>query len=75
MIIQEWGISQDLMIRTITKEQLHKWIGKGICNVAYLSIGLGIDNTASSAFSKAKVSHYPPSLQPTGSQLSMLYTI
>ena len=43
------------MIRTITKEELNKWLEKGISNVAYLSLGLGLENTASSAFIKAKV--------------------
>ena len=44
------------MIRTQTKEELHTWLEKGISNVAYLSIGLGVDNLASKAFIDAKVS-------------------
>ena len=54
-LVQEWGISQDLMIRTITKEELQKWLEKGISNVAFLSLGLGLDNKAASAFIQAKV--------------------
>ena len=52
---QEWGLSQDLLIGTLTQEALHTWLEKGISNVAFLGIGLGIDNLASCAFLEAKV--------------------
>ena len=54
--VQEWGMSQDLMVEMITSEGLNTWLEKGISNVAYLSIGLGLDNLASQAFIEAKVS-------------------
>ena len=54
-VIQEWGVSQDLMIETLTKEGLHTWLEKGIGNVAFISIALGLDNLASSKFIEAKV--------------------
>ena len=52
---QEWGISQDLLVETLTREGLHMWLERGISNVAYLSIALGLENVASSAFIEAKV--------------------
>lgn len=52
---QEWGVSQIMMIETLTKEGLGTWLEKGISNVAFLSLGLGLDNTASRAFIEAKV--------------------
>lgn len=54
-VLQEWGISQDLMVETLTKEGLHTWLEKGISNVAYISIALGLDNLASNKFIEAKV--------------------
>ena len=48
-------MSQDLMVEMLTKEGLNTWLEKGISNVAYLSIGLGLDNQASRAFIEAKV--------------------
>lgn len=53
--LQEWGVSQDMMIETLTKEGLGTWLEKGISNVAFLSLGLGLDNTASRVFIEAKV--------------------
>ena len=52
---QEWGVSQDMVIGTLTKESLEMWMEKGISNVAYLSLALGLDNTMSRAFIEAKV--------------------
>ena len=52
---QEWGVSQDMVIETLTREGLGTWLEKGISNVAFLSLGLGLDNTASRAFTEAKV--------------------
>ena len=52
---QEWGISQELMVETLTREGLHTWLERGISNVAYLSIALGLENVASKAFIEAKV--------------------
>ncbi len=43
------------MIRTTTNEELHKWLEKGISNVAFLSLGLGFDNKAAAGFIQAKV--------------------
>ena len=57
---QEWGVSQAMMIETLTKEGLGTWLEKGISNVAFLSLGLGLDNTASRAFIEAKVSECMP---------------
>ena len=45
-----------MVIETITKESLGTWLEKGISNVAFLSLGLGLDNTVSTAFTEAKVS-------------------
>ncbi|XP_064406559.1 zinc finger ZZ-type and EF-hand domain-containing protein 1-like isoform X2 [Halichondria panicea] len=59
-LAEEWGISHDLMIRTITKEELNKWLEKGIANVAFVSLALGLDNTAAAAFIKAKSEYVPP---------------
>ena len=42
----------------LTREGLHTWLEKGISNVAYLSLGLGLDNFAASAFVEAKVKPY-----------------
>ena len=53
---KDWGVSQDLMIETLTREGLNTWLEKGIGNVAFTSIALGLDNTASRAFIEAKVS-------------------
>ena len=53
--LQEWGVSQAMMIETLTREGLGTWLEKGISNVAFLSLGLGLDNTASHAFIEAKV--------------------
>lgn len=53
--LQEWGVSQTMMIETLTREGLGTWLEKGISNVAFLSLGLGLDNTASRAFIEAKV--------------------
>lgn len=44
-----------MMIETLTKEGLGTWLEKGISNVAFLSLGLGLDNTAARAFIEAKV--------------------
>ena len=52
------GVSQELMVETLSKEALHGWLEKGISNVAYISLALGLDNTASNAFIEAKVSLY-----------------
>ena len=52
---QEWGVSQELMVETLTREGLHTWLERGISNVAYLSIALGLENVASNAFIEAKV--------------------
>ena len=43
------------MVETLSKEALHGWLEKGISNVAYVSLALGLDNTASNAFIEAKV--------------------
>lgn len=52
-------MSQDLMVETLTREGLHTWLEKGISNVAFLSLGLGLDNLASRAFTEAKANtHY-----------------
>ncbi len=48
-------MSQDLMVEMITQEGLNTWLEKGISNVAYVSISLGLDNYASEAFINAKV--------------------
>lgn len=53
--LQAWGVSQIMMIETLTKEGLGTWLEKGISNVAFLSLGLGLDNAASHAFIEAKV--------------------
>lgn len=34
---------------------LHTWLEKGISNVAFVSIALGLDNSASNKFIEAKV--------------------
>lgn len=49
------GVSQELMVETLSKEALHGWLEKGISNVAYISIALGLENMASNAFIEAKV--------------------
>lgn len=51
-----WGVSQELMVETLSKEALRGWLEKGISNVAYISIALGLENIASNAFIEAKVS-------------------
>ena len=48
-------MSQAMVIETLTKEGLGTWLEKGISNVAFLSMGLGLDNSASRAFIEAKV--------------------
>ena len=48
-------MSQDLLVDMLTPEGLHTWLEKGISNVAYLSLGLGLENFASTAFTEAKV--------------------
>lgn len=52
---KEWGVSQELMVETLTKEGLSRWLEKGISNVAFVSVALGIDNTASRMFIEEKV--------------------
>lgn len=49
-------MSQAMVIETLTKEGLGTWLEKGINNVAFLSLGLGLENIASRAFIEAKVS-------------------
>ena len=44
-----------MVVETLTKESLETWLKKGISNVAFLSIGLGLKNAASIAFAEAKV--------------------
>ena len=43
------------MVETLSKEALHGWLEKGISNVAFISIALDLENTASNAFIEAKV--------------------
>ena len=43
------------MVETLTKEGLNSWLEKGISNVAYVSIALGLDNLASDTFIQEKV--------------------
>ena len=57
---QDWGVEQDLMVETITQESLSQWLEKGISNVAYLSLGLGLINKASEIFIEAKKKYVPP---------------
>ena len=45
-----------MVIETLTKESLGTWLEKGISNVAFLSLGLGLDNAASTTFLEARVS-------------------
>lgn len=45
-----------MVIETLTREGLGTWLEKGISNVAFLSLGLRLDNIASRAFTEAKVS-------------------
>ena len=52
---KEWGISQELMVETLTKEGLNRWLEKGISNVAFVSLALGIDNLAARTFKEEKV--------------------
>ena len=44
-----------MVVETLTKESLETWLEKGISNVAFLSLGMGLENTASPAFAEAKV--------------------
>ena len=55
---EEWGISQELMVETLTKEGLNKWLEKGISNVAFVSLALGIDNLAARTFTEEKVKEF-----------------
>ena len=55
LLLQRWGVSQTMVVETLTKESLETWLEKGISNVAFLSLGLGLENTASIAFAEAKV--------------------
>ena len=55
VILQRWGVSQTMVVETLTKESLETWLEKGISNVAFLSLGMGLENTASTAFAEAKV--------------------
>ena len=62
-------MSQDLLVEMLTREGLHTWLEKGISNVAYLSLGLGLDNFATNTFVEAKVKPYTllwtcPSVHP-----------
>ncbi len=43
------------MLETLTKEGLNRWLEKGISNVAFVSLALGLDNTAASTFTEEKV--------------------
>ncbi len=52
---KDWGISQELMVETLTKEGLNRWLEKGISNVAFVSLALGLDNLASKTFIEEKV--------------------
>ena len=52
---QEWGLSEELMMGTLTSEDLHRWLERGISNVAYVSITLGLDNFLAKAFIEEKV--------------------
>ena len=54
-MLQKWGVSQTMVVETLTKESLGTWLEKGIGNVAFLSLALGLENTASAAFIEAKV--------------------
>lgn len=43
------------MVETLTKEGLNRWLEKGISNVAFVSLALGLENAASNAFIQEKV--------------------
>ena len=42
-------------METLTKEGLNRWLEKGISNVAFVSLALGLENEASNAFIQEKV--------------------
>ena len=44
-----------MVVETLTKEGLGALLEKGISNVAFLSLALGLENAASIAFTEAKV--------------------
>lgn len=52
---QEWGQSEELMMGTLSSQELHRWLEKGVSNVAYLSIALGLDNLAAKTFMEERV--------------------
>ncbi|CAI8006132.1 Zinc finger ZZ-type and EF-hand domain-containing protein 1 [Geodia barretti] len=63
-LAERWGVSQTMVVETLTKESLETWLEKGISNVAFLSLGMGLENTASTAFAEAKRSYVPPVEEP-----------
>jgi hypothetical protein len=63
-LAERWGVSQTMVVETLTKESLETWLEKGISNVAFLSLGMGLENTASTAFAEAKQSYVPPVEEP-----------
>ena len=65
-LAEDWGITQDLLIDTLTKEGLSTWLEKGISNVALISVALGLDNVASKAFVDAKINYVPPEPKTEG---------
>eukprot|EP00731_Ephydatia_muelleri_P019637 Em0012g462a len=53
-LAEDWGITRDVLLDMLTKEELSTWLEKGISNVALISLALGLDNVASNAFVDAK---------------------
>ena len=55
---QEWGLSEELMMGTLTSEDLYRWLQRGISNVAHVSIALGLDNFLAKTFIEEKVWYF-----------------
>ncbi len=43
------------MMGTLSSQELHRWLEKGVSNVAYVSIALGLDNLAAKTFIEERV--------------------
>jgi len=52
---KEWGQSEELMMGTLSSQELHRWLECGVSNVAYVSLALGLDNLASRSFVEERV--------------------
>ena len=43
------------MMGTLSSQELHRWLERGVSNVAYVSLALGLDNLVSRTFVEERV--------------------